>query len=136
MTIADLPLVNATLNGASALLLAGGFGAIRARRVGLHRALMVAAFVLSIAFLACYLVYHAHAGIKRFEGPATVRTIYLTILATHTVLAALVPFLAIATLVRALRGRFPQHRALAHWTLPVWGYVSVTGVVIYWMLFG
>ena len=96
---------------------------------------MVAAFSCSVLFLISYLIYHFQVGSVRFQGTGTVRTIYLSILLTHTVLAATVPFLAVITLVRALRERFDKHRAIARWTLPIWLYVSVTGVVIYWMLY-
>lgn len=96
---------------------------------------MLAAFSTSIAFLACYLWYHAHVGSKHFPGLGWPRTLYLSILLTHTVLAAAVPFLAVVTLWRGLKGRHPQHERLARWTLPIWLYVSVTGVVVYWMLY-
>ena len=131
-----LPTLNAVLNGTSAVLLAAGFVAIRRRRVRLHRACMVAAFVTSIVFLASYLTYHAQVGTTRFPGRGWVRPVYFTILGTHTVLAAIVPVLAIATLVLGLRARFARHARLARWTLPTWMYVSVTGVVIYLMLYG
>jgi uncharacterized membrane protein YozB (DUF420 family) len=96
---------------------------------------MVSAFVCSSAFLVSYLVYHSQVGSVRFTGQGSVRTIYLAILATHTVLAAAVPPLALVTLSRALAGRFDRHRRIARWTLPIWLYVSVTGVVVYWMLY-
>lgn len=130
-----LPALNASLNATSALLLAAGYLAIRRRRVHLHRACMIAAFATSVVFLVSYLVYHAQVGTTRFPGTGAVRTIYLTILTTHTVLAALVPFLAVATMRLALRARFARHVHLARWTLPTWFYVSVTGVVIYVMLY-
>jgi putative membrane protein len=133
--LAELPALNACLNATSAVLLAVGFAAIRRRRVRLHRACMLAAFVTSIAFLASYLTYHLQVGTTRFAGTGWIRPVYFTILATHTVLAALIPFLAIATLSLAFRARFTRHARLARWTLPAWFYVSVTGVVIYVILY-
>jgi len=133
--IADLPSLNATLNALAASLLITGFLLIRRRRIKAHRCAMMAAFGCSVLFLISYLVYHAHAGSVRFPGQGAVRTLYLAILVTHTVLAAVVPVLASITLVRALRSRFPAHRRIARWTFPIWLYVSVTGVVIYWMLY-
>ena len=96
---------------------------------------MIGAFSVSVLFLVCYLVYHAQVGSVRFERSGPIRTVYLGILLTHTVLAALVPFLAIVTLYRGLKGNYDGHRRLARWTLPIWLYVSVTGVVVYWMLY-
>lgn len=133
--LARLPALNAVLNATSAVLLAAGFLAVRRRRIHLHRACMVTAFVTSTAFLASYLTYHLQAGATRFAGSGWVRPVYLGILATHTLLAALIPPLAVTTLVLALRGRFARHARLARWTLPAWLYVSVTGVVIYVMLY-
>jgi uncharacterized membrane protein YozB (DUF420 family) len=135
MDVRDLPAVNAALNAAAAALLVTGYILIRRRRRAAHRAAMLAAFGVSVLFLTSYLIYHGAVGSVRFQKTGAIRTIYLTILFTHTVLAAVVPPLAIVTLSRALRGRFQRHRALARWTLPVWLYVSVTGVVIYWMLY-
>ncbi len=135
MTVRDLPALNALLNAASAVTLLVGFWLIRRGRWRAHRVAMVTALVLSAAFLTSYLVYHAQVGSVRFQGTGGVRTLYLGILATHTVLAAAVPVLAILTLSRALRRRFDRHAALARWTLPIWLYVSVTGVVVYWMLY-
>jgi uncharacterized membrane protein YozB (DUF420 family) len=135
VTVRDLPALNALLNAASAVTLLVGFWLIRRGRWRAHRAAMVTALVLSAAFLTSYLVYHAQVGSVRFQGTGWVRTLYLGILATHTVLAAAVPVLAILTLSRALRRRFDRHAALARWTLPIWLYVSVTGVVVYWMLY-
>jgi uncharacterized membrane protein YozB (DUF420 family) len=133
--LSALPAINAGLNAASALLLVTGWRAIRRRRVHVHRTCMLAAFATSTLFLTSYLVYHAQAGTTRFTGQGWVRPLYFTILATHTVLAALVPILALATLALALRGHFDRHARLARWTLPTWLYVSVTGVVIYVMLY-
>jgi|SRR5436190_16545129 len=131
----SLPAVNACLNGLSLLLLLTGFALIRAGRVAAHRACMLSAFVSSSLFLVTYLIYHAQVGSVRFPGTGVARTVYLTILATHTVLAATVPVLAIVTLRRALRGDFVRHRAIARWTWPIWVYVSATGIVVYVMLY-
>ena len=130
-----LPHVNASLNGLAALLLTVGFVFIRQRKIAAHRFCMVGAFCLSILFLVSYLVYHYQVGSVRFQGTGGLRTFYLTVLATHSLLAAIVPFLALVTLWRALRERFTKHVAIARWTLPIWLYVSVTGVVVYWMLY-
>jgi uncharacterized membrane protein YozB (DUF420 family) len=131
----DLPAVNAVLNAAAAVLLVWGFALIRRGRKRTHRNVMLAAFTVSTLFLICYIIYHAQAGVVRFERTGPIRTVYLTILFTHTLLAAAVPPLAIVTLSRGLRARFDRHRAIARWTLPIWLYVSVTGVVVYWMLY-
>lgn len=133
--IHDLPAVNASLNALAALLLVTGYILIRRRRWVAHRNVMTAAFACSVLFLTSYLIYHAHVGSVRFPGQGAARTVYLTILATHTVLAAVVPFLAGITVFRAWRRRYPQHKRIARWTLPIWLYVSVTGVVVYWMLY-
>lgn len=135
VSFSDLPTVNASLNTTAAVLLIVGFVMIRRGRIRAHRACMLAAFACSVLFLVSYLIYHYTAGSVRFPGTGTARTIYLGILLTHTVLAALVPFLVVITLVRALRERFDAHRRIARWTLPIWLYVSVTGVVVYWMLY-
>jgi len=135
VTLRDLPALNAALNAAAAVTLLVGYWLIRRGRWRAHRAAMITALVLSSAFLTSYLVYHAQVGSVRFQGHGWVRTLYLTILATHTVLAATVPVLAIITLSRALRRRFDRHKAIARFTLPIWLYVSVTGVVVYWMLY-
>ena len=135
MDVSFLPTVNASLNATAAALLIAGFVFIRRGRIGAHRAAMIAALVCSVLFLASYLVYHSQAGSVRFPGTGAVRTVYLSILLTHTVLAAAVPFLALITVVRALQAKFDQHRRIARWTLPIWLYVSVTGVTIYWMLY-
>ncbi|HMM36932.1 MAG TPA: DUF420 domain-containing protein [Thermoanaerobaculia bacterium] len=130
-----MPPANGLLNGAAASLLVAGFLLIRAGRREAHRRAMTAAFACSVLFLVSYLVYHFEAGSVRFQGTGPVRTFYLTVLLTHTVLAAVVPFLAVTTLVLARKGRFEAHRRLARVTLPIWLYVSVTGVVIYLMLY-
>jgi uncharacterized membrane protein YozB (DUF420 family) len=133
--VRDLPAVNATLNGTAAVLLTWGYKLIRAGRRETHRRVMLTAFCVSVAFLISYLVYHAQVGSVPFQGTGLIRILYFTILGTHTVLAATVPFLAIITLRRGLKGRIDAHRRLARWTLPVWLYVSVTGVVVYLMLY-
>ena len=127
--------LNAILNAMSAVLLMLGFFAVRRRDIEAHKRFMLAAFACSVIFLISYLVYHFRVGSVKFQGTGIIRTVYFTILLTHTVLAATVPFLASITLFRALKERFPQHRAIARWTLPIWLYVSVTGVVVYLMLY-
>ncbi len=133
--VATLPSVNAALNAIAAALLVTGFAFIRRKNVSAHRLCMLGAFTCSILFLVSYLYYHSQVGSVRFQGSGSIRTLYLSILLTHTVFAATVPFLALITLWRALRGQFERHAALARWTLPIWLYVSVTGVVVYWMLY-
>jgi len=130
-----LPHVNASLNGLGAVLLVVGYLCIRRKKIAAHRACMMAAFCLSILFLVSYLIYHYQVGSVKFQGSGAVRTFYLTVLATHSLLAAIVPFLAVITLWRALRERFEKHVKIARWTLPIWLYVSITGVVVYWMLY-
>ena len=135
MDVRDLPAVNAVLNATATVLLLTGYWLIRTGKREAHRKVMLAAFGTSILFLICYLVYHFQVGSVRFQKEGTIRTVYLSILLTHTVLAATVPFLAVVTLRRAFAARFDKHRKIAKWTLPIWLYVSVTGVVIYWMLY-
>jgi uncharacterized membrane protein YozB (DUF420 family) len=135
ISIHNLPSVNAILNGTAAVLLVCGYILIRRRKFDIHKRVMLAAFFTSCAFLICYLIYHAQVGSVRFPHTGVIRTVYLSILATHTVLAAAVPPLAIVTLNRGLRARFDKHRRIARWTLPIWLYVSVTGVVVYLMLY-
>ena len=135
LDVHSLPAVNASLNALAAVLLVTGYLLIRRRQWIAHRNVMTAALVCSVLFLTSYLIYHAQVGSVRFPGTGTPRTVYLTILATHTVLAAAVPILAGITVVRAWRRRYAQHKKLARWTLPIWLYVSVTGVVVYWMLY-
>jgi putative membrane protein len=130
-----LPSVNAFLNATAAVLLVWGYTLIRRKRMETHRKVMQTAFVVSCLFLVCYLVYHAQVGSVRFQRTGVIRSVYLTILGTHTVLAAAVPVLAIITLRRGRAARFDKHRRIARWTLPVWLYVSVTGVVVYLMLY-
>jgi uncharacterized membrane protein YozB (DUF420 family) len=130
-----LPTLNALLNALTAVLLVRGWWLIRRGDRERHRVTMLGACVGSALFLISYLYYHFQVGSVRFPGHGAARTIYLAILASHTLLAAAVPILAVITLSRALRERFDRHRALARWTLPIWLYVSVTGVVVYWMLY-
>jgi putative membrane protein len=135
LTVTDLPALNACLNATSALLLLTGYVLIRRGQRAAHKRVMLAALASSALFLTSYLVYHAQVGSVRFRGQGMVRTVYFTILLTHTVLAVVIVPLVGMTLVPALRGRFDRHRRLARITLPLWAYVSVTGVVIYWMLY-
>ena len=135
MNLHDLPALNATLNGTAAVLLTYGYFLIRGGKKQQHKRVMIAAFCVSIAFLISYLIYHAQVGSVKYPHTGAIRTVYLTILFTHTVLAAAVPVLAILTLRRAWKGNFARHRAVARWTLPIWLYVSVTGVVVYLMLY-
>jgi uncharacterized membrane protein YozB (DUF420 family) len=130
-----LPATNAVLNGASATLLVTGRMLIRRGKVAAHRACMIAAVATSSLFLISYLYYHARVGTVHFTGTGWSRLVYFTILTSHTLLAAAVPPLVLITLVRALRSRFDRHRAIARWTYPIWIYVSVTGVVVYFMLY-
>jgi uncharacterized membrane protein YozB (DUF420 family) len=131
----SLPTLNAFLNGTAAILLGIGYWLILNRRREAHRRVMLTAFAVSTVFLVSYLVHHWHARFVYFQGTGTIKTVYLWILGTHTVLAATVPVLAIITLNRGLASRFDRHRAIAKWTLPIWMYVSVTGVVVYLMLY-
>lgn len=133
--VAALPRVNALLNAVSGTLLVCGYVFIRRRRVTAHKVCMVSAFLLSVIFLASYLYYQARHGPAPFGGEGWVRALYFSILIPHTLLAATIPPLALATLYRAWREQFDRHKRLARWTLPIWLFVSFTGVVIYWMLF-
>lgn len=135
MDVHVLPAVNATLNATSAILLMWGFSLIHRRQIELHRRVMLSAFGVSILFLISYLVYHAQVGSVRFQKTGPIRTVYFAILISHTILAALVPPLAAVTLYRAWTGRFERHRKIARITLPIWLYVSVTGVIVYLMLY-
>lgn len=135
VTVHDLPTLNATLNGVSGILLFIGWRLIRARRVQAHRTVMLAAFTASGLFLVSYVAYHAQVGSVAFTRQGFVRPVYFTILVTHVVLAAVVLPLAIVTLSRGLGERIAGHRAIARWTLPIWGYVSVTGVLVYVLLY-
>jgi len=135
ISIYDLPTLNAALNGTSAVLLALGYLFIRRKKVDLHKACMVSAFVTSTLFLVSYLFYHYHAGSTPFPGEGWTRPVYFAILISHVMLATTTLPLAIVTLARGLRGRFEKHRRIARWALPIWLYVSVTGVVVYLMLY-
>ena len=133
--ISYLPHVNACLNGTSAVLLFTGYTFIRSRNVVAHRACQVAALIVSLLFLASYLTYHYNHGSTRFQGAGIVRPIYFTILTTHTILAIVIVPLVILTFYRALRNDFARHRRIARITLPLWLYVSITGVIVYLMLY-
>jgi len=137
ISVSELPALNATLNATSTVLLSLGFYFVRQRRLTAHKRCMLGAFVTSTLFLASYLTYHVQVppGSVRFAGTGGLRTLYYAILLTHIVLAAVILPLALVTLSRALKERFDKHRQIARWTLPLWLYVSVTGVVIYWMLY-
>lgn len=135
ITVHDLPAVNASLNALSGLLLLAGYALIRTRRIEQHRWCMLAAFTTSSLFLASYLIYHAQVGSVPFTRQGFVRPLYFTILITHVLLAAAVLPLAIVTLSRGLKRRFARHRAIARWTLPIWLYVSITGVLVYVLLY-
>ncbi len=135
LDVRDLPAVNAGLNSLAILLLVVGYSMIRRGRREDHRNAMVAAVVSSTLFLTSYLIYHAQVGSVRFTGTGPARTLYFTILISHTILAAAVPFLAGITVWHAWRKSWERHRRIARWTLPIWLYVSVTGVVVYWMLY-
>jgi len=132
---AVFPVINASLNGASTVLLLVGHRFIKKGRMPAHRATMITAVVTSTLFLISYLYYHYHVGSVRFQGTGWSRPVYFTILISHVVLAAAIVPLVIITLTRALRGRFDRHRAIARWTYPLWLYVSVTGVIVYFMLY-
>ena len=129
------PAINAILNGTSAILLLAGRALIARKRISAHRSVMLAALVTSSLFLISYLYYHAHVGSVHFRGTGWSRPVYFTILGTHTILAAVIVPMVLVTLSRALRQRFDRHRAIARWTFPLWLYVSVTGVIIYLMLY-
>jgi uncharacterized membrane protein YozB (DUF420 family) len=135
MTVSDLPALNATLNATAAVLLATGWTLIRRGRVEQHRKVMIAAFCVSVAFLISYLVYHAQVGSVRFTKQGPIRLVYFTILITHTILAAAIVPMVLLSLSRGLKRQVVRHRAIARWTMPLWLYVSVTGVVVYLMLY-
>src|SRR4051812_13781135 len=135
MSLHDLPAVNASLNALSGILLLCGYTLIRLRKIDLHRRFMIAAFAASSLFLVFYVTYHAQVGSVRFTREGFVRPLYFTILITHVTLAAAVLPMAIVTLSRGLKARFPQHRRIARWTFPIWMYVSVTGVLVYVLLY-
>jgi uncharacterized membrane protein YozB (DUF420 family) len=133
--VSALPAVNATLNACSGALLVLGYWYIRQRRITAHRACMLAAFSVSVLFLISYVVYHAQVGSKPFPGVGWLRIVYFSILIPHVILAAAIVPLAVVTLRRGLRMDIVRHRRIARWTLPIWLFVSVTGVVVYWMLY-
>ena len=133
--ISSLPEVNAVLNATSAVLLVAGYVSIKQRKITSHKICMVSAFATSTLFLASYLTYHYYSGIRRFAGTGPIRSVYLTILTSHTILAVVIVPLVLMTLSRAWRGKFDRHVVIARRTLPLWLYVSVTGVVVYWMLY-
>ena len=135
MSVRDLPVLNAVLNGTAATLLVIGWILIKRGQRQAHKRVMLAAVACSAAFLVSYLAYHFQVGSVRFQGTGLVRTVYLSILLTHTVLATVIVPLVLVTLNHGLRERFDRHRRIARWTMPLWLYVSVTGVVIYWMLY-
>lgn len=135
MSTHDLPTLNAGLNAVSFVLLLVGWGLVRRGHRGAHRGVMLAALTTSTLFLVSYLVYHARVGSVRFQGTGPIRSLYLGILASHTVLAVAIVPLVLVTVTRALRGRVARHRALARYTLPLWLWVSASGVVVYWMLY-
>jgi uncharacterized membrane protein YozB (DUF420 family) len=135
ISAAQLPTLNAALNTLSAVFLCGGYIFIRARNVRAHRACMLMAFACSVLFLVSYLTYHYQVGSVPYQGQGAIRTVYFAILLTHTILATAVVPLALITLSRALREKFPEHRRIARWTFPIWLYVSVTGVIVYLMLY-
>jgi uncharacterized membrane protein YozB (DUF420 family) len=135
VTINDLPHVNAALNATASVLLVTGWLLIRSRRIAQHRLCMIAAVVTSTLFLTSYVIYHAHAGSKLFPGVGLIRTVYFAILIPHVILAALVLPFILVTFARGLRRDDTRHRRLARWTLPVWLFVSVSGVVVYVMLY-
>jgi uncharacterized membrane protein YozB (DUF420 family) len=132
---AIFPVLDASMNGTSAVLLLIGRGLIKRGRMAAHRAVMITALVSSGIFLSSYLYYHAHVGSVRFQGQGWSRPLYFSILISHTILAAVIVPMIIITLSRALKERFDRHRMIARWTYPLWLYVSVTGVVIYVMLY-
>lgn len=135
MTLSDLPALNAFLNATAAVLLVIGYSLIRAGQIRRHRAVMISACAVSTLFLISYVIYHANIGSKPFQGRGPIRIVYFTILLTHVILAAAVLPLAVITLSRGLRARFDRHVAIARWTFPIWLYVSVTGVIVYLMLY-
>jgi uncharacterized membrane protein YozB (DUF420 family) len=135
VTLYDLPKINAGLNALSAVLLTIGFICIKRGRKTAHRNCMIGALTCSVIFLACYIYYHFHAGRTVFKDPAWFRPIYLTLLLTHTLLAVAILPMIVITVVRAAKQRFEAHKKIARWTWPIWMYVSVTGVLIYFLLY-
>ena len=135
LSFQDLPTVNAFLNGLSAIFLLTGYIQIRSGKPIKHKFFMMGAFTISIVFLICYLIYHYQVGSVGFKGQGYIRPVYFTILISHTILAALVPPLAIIAIYRAFKGQLVKHKKIARWTFPIWLYVSITGVIIYLMLY-
>jgi uncharacterized membrane protein YozB (DUF420 family) len=135
VTVSDLPALNATLNATCAVLLSIGWSLIRRGRVEQHKKVMIAAFCVSMAFLVSYLVYHAQVGSVRFTKQGPIRLVYFSILLTHTVLAAVIVPMVLMSVSRGLKRQDARHRAIARWTMPLWLYVSVTGVIVYLMLY-
>lgn len=135
MSITDLPAVNASLNALSTCLLIYGYVLIRGGKREQHKRVMLSAFGVSVVFLICYLVYHYNVGSVKYQGQGILRPIYFTILISHIVLAAAVPVLAIMSLWRAFQEKFDKHKRIARWTFPIWLYVSITGVIVYLMLY-
>ena len=131
----DFPALDAALNATTAVLLVAGYIFIRRKKVAAHRTAMISAFSTSSIFLICYLYYHSHHGVTRFQGAGAVRLFYFALLGSHTVLAVAIVPMVLVTLYWAVTGRFDKHPKIARWTLPLWLYVSVTGVVVYWMLY-
>jgi putative membrane protein len=127
--------LNASLNGTSAILLAGGYVAIRSGKIAVHKAFMISAFVVSSVFLASYLLYHYRVGHVTFHGQGRIRPVYFVLLTSHTILAVVIVPMILVTLRRAWIGKFDRHRVIARWTLPLWFYVSVTGVIVYLMVY-
>jgi putative membrane protein len=136
LSLSDIPTLNASLNGTSAVLLVTGYVLIRRKNRNAHKLCMLGAVGVSVAFLISYVIYHQTAGFTRFTGQGAIRFVYFSILISHTILAtlAIVPMVAV-TLFRALKGQFQKHKRIARWTFPIWLYVSITGVIIYWMLY-
>jgi putative membrane protein len=136
MTVQDFPALNASLNAISALLMTAGFFFIKTKRVAAHRACMLGAVIVSTAFLVCYVIYHVQkAEPTRFGGTGVIRSVYFAMLISHILLAMAIVPLVLRTVTLALKGRIEQHRAWAHWTFPLWTYVSVTGVLVYFFLY-
>jgi putative membrane protein len=133
--VISAPALNAVLNSSSAVFLSAGYVQIRRHRIASHRACMILAFCCSVVFLASYVIYHLRAGVVRFAGQGWIRPVYFALLGTHTVLAIVIVPLAVITLSRALTSQFDRHRLIARWTLPIWLYVSVTGVIVYFLLY-
>lgn len=135
LQLSDFPALDASLNAASAVLLTLGYIFIRAKRIHAHKICMLSAVATSSIFLVCYLWYHAHHGVTRFTRQGLIRPFYFALLGSHTILAALIVPLVLTTLYRAWKKRFDLHKRIARWTFPAWLYVSVTGVMVYWLLY-